>query len=317
MRYAEGRMLEDVLQVNGVLDEQSARAVLLQLASALVEAHRKGIVHRDIRPGNIVWTQETGQAVLMDFGFAAIIESGSVVHTQLTSAGQQIGDLEYMSPEQFLQERVTPATDIYSLGVLGYHLLTGHGPYRVASRAMLGEAHLKQPPQKLLSVPADLAHVLEACLAKNPAQRPTAADLVHRLSAHDNEGRQTIAVETAGGFPALSTFIQELKRRRVFNVGLIYAGAAVVVLEAANAALPFLPVNPDTNKWLVAFVLAGFPVALVLTWIYEIRGGRVLRTQASITRSRAAQRMQSLLQGAGLIASLLLATLIGWWVLGN
>jgi serine/threonine-protein kinase len=139
MRYAEGRTLEDVLRSTGPLDEATVRTILLQLASALVEAHRKGVIHRDVRPGNVVWTRETGEAVLMDFGLAAVIESGSVVHTRLTRTGQQLGSLEYMSPEQFRQERVTPATDIYSLGILAYELLTGQGPYRVAARARLGE----------------------------------------------------------------------------------------------------------------------------------------------------------------------------------
>jgi eukaryotic-like serine/threonine-protein kinase len=317
MRYAEGRTLEDVLRSTGPLDAGSVRAILLQLASALAEAHRKGVIHRDLRPGNVVWTRESNEAVLMDFGLAAVIESGSVVHTRLTRTGQQLGDLEYMSPEQFRQDPVTPATDIYSLGILGYELLTGQGPYRVGSRALLGEAHLNQAPLKLTSAPRDLAQLLESCLAKNPAHRPTATDLVHRLSAHERDTAHGTSLDPVEGLPALIAFIQELKRRRVFNVGLLYLGGAVVVIEAANAALPSLHLNPRANDVVVALVLAGFPVALVLTWIFEIRGGRVLRTEAAPGRSRAGQRIQLLLQGAGLLASLLLAALIGWWILGH
>jgi serine/threonine protein kinase len=315
MRYVEGRTLEDVLRSEGSLSEPEARAILLQLASALAEAHGKGIIHRDLRPANVVWTRESGQAVLMDFGLAAIVESGSEAHARLTQTGQRLGDFEHMSPEQFRDEPITPATDLYSLGVLGYEVLTGSGPYRVTSKAQLAFAHLNDAPRWLPHVSPELAQLLEACLAKKPVHRPAAADVMRRLSRPE-----LVDAASAGpvhSIPALSAFVKELKRRRVFNVALLYAGGAFILLQVAELILPSLPLPVWSYDAVVAATLAGFPIALVVTWIFEITGGRVLRTETSALQSPRARRTQLVLQAAGLAASLLLAGLIGWWVLGS
>lgn len=317
MRYAEGRTLEDLLRWEGSLPESEARVIIKQLASALAEAHAQGIIHRDVRPANVIWRRETGHAVLMDFGLAAIVESGTDVHPQLTATGQRLGDFEHMSPERLRGEPVTPASDIYSLGVLGYEVLTGTGPYRVRSKGDLATAHLTAAPLTLPHVSVDLAQLLEACLAKKPEHRPSALDLTMRLSRSESPSGETLAQAPVHNIPALGAFVRELQRRRVFNVALLYAGAAFVLLQVAELIVPSLR-GPD---WLydavVAMTLAGFPVALALTWIFELRGGKISRTVAAPGLSAKARRSQLLLQLTGLLASLLLAALIGWWILGS
>jgi serine/threonine protein kinase len=312
MRYVEGRTLDVVLRVQQRLTEAESKSILQQVASALAEAHGKGIIHRDVRPNNVIWTGESGHAVLMDYGLATIVESGSEMHTQLTRAGQLLGDLAHISPEQLRGEPVTTATDIYSLGILGYELLTGTGPYRVASKAQLGTAHLDGVPERLHNVSPVLAHLLESCLAKRPEHRPTAVDVVRQLARTD--GQHHVVHES---MPAFDTFLQELKRRRVFNVALLYAGVSFILLQVAQLILPSLPLPAWTYDAIVAFTLAGFPVMLVLSWIFEMSDGRLHRTIDTHASTPAARRTQSLLQMLGVGASLLLAALIGWWILGS
>lgn len=317
MRYAEGRTLEDVLRWEGSLPESEARTILKQVASALAEAHAHGIIHRDVRPANVIWRRETGQAVLMDFGLAAIVESGSDVHPQLTATGQRLGDFEHMSPERLRGEPVTPASDVYSLGVLGYEVLTGAGPYRVASKAELAAAHLNAMPLTLPHVSLDMGQLLEACLAKRPEHRPSALDMVVRLTRSEAPAPEPFTHAPVHSIPALSAFLRELQRRRVFNVALLYAGVAFVLLQVAELIVPSLRVPPWSYDAVVAVTLAGFPVALAFTWIFEVRGGRISRTVAASTLSPKARRAQLLWQLTGLLASLLLAGLIGWWILGS
>jgi serine/threonine protein kinase len=325
MQYVEGRNLGDTVRAEGPLDEGDARQILAQLASALAAAHANGIIHRDVKPANVVWTRADGRAVLMDFGIAGIIESGNE-STRLTTAGRILGDPGYMSPEQLLGEPLTEAADVYSLGILGYEILTGSGPYRTTNRAEQAAAHLRQEPQKLSTlrpgVSAALADLLERCLSKRPEHRPRAAEVARRLNTLD----EPAAAQPAGGvipphtfsdatahFPALDTFLAELKRRRVYNVAFLYAVAVFAILQGAELVLPSLPVRAGAYDVLVAIALGGFPLALVLGWMFDITSTGIRR---STSATGPAGRVKLIwLQAVGLALSLLLAGAIGWWIL--
>src|SRR5262245_5679598 len=117
MQYIEGETMAERLQKDGPLDARSAKRVLGEVSSALAAAHRKGIIHRDIKPANILWDEDTGRAMVTDFGIAAVLERGDEREAvKITHTGTAIGTPAYMSPEQLLAEPVTEKTDIYSLG---------------------------------------------------------------------------------------------------------------------------------------------------------------------------------------------------------
>src|SRR5690606_5645849 len=103
--------------------------VLAAVADALRAAHERGVVHRDVRPGNVLIENGTGRVVLVDFGIAALLGTGSEQVTRLTGAGVRLGDPQHMSPEQLRGEPVGPETDLWGLGVLGHELLTGRRPF--------------------------------------------------------------------------------------------------------------------------------------------------------------------------------------------
>jgi eukaryotic-like serine/threonine-protein kinase len=328
LQYVEGRKLAELLPAEGPFDEGTAVHLLRQVADALAAAHEAGVVHRDVRPDNVFWQESRRLAVLTDFGIAGILESGSEVMTRLTRPGQPLGDPAYRSPEQLLAETVGPPADIYGLGLLGYELLALEGPYPATSRADRAAAHLRAAPRDLEDlVPGTdprLASLLRRCLAKDPGHRPTAQAVVRELSAIRAGSRRGPkgtrrrpapgSVEWAlEGVPALSRFLAELRRRRVFNVALAYGVLCFVVLQVAVLILPALPLPEWSYEGLVAAALAGFPVAMVLAWMYDLTNAGIQRAESADLGGPGYFRW--LLPALGLAVSLTLAGAIGWWVL--
>ena len=142
-------------------------SILDQTAHALGAAHDVGIVHRDVKPGNVLITPE-GRVKVTDFGIARAIDTADI-----TEVGQVIGTVRYMSPEQACGEEVTPASDVYSLAVIGYEMLAGRTPFDGDTPVAIALAHVQTTPQALpTSVPAELRSLIEQSLAKQPEQRP-------------------------------------------------------------------------------------------------------------------------------------------------
>jgi tRNA A-37 threonylcarbamoyl transferase component Bud32 len=281
MEYVDGRTLADALKAEGPLPVAEARRMLADLARALEAAHEKGIIHRDVRPANVIRENRTGRVVLTDFGIAAMLATGGGDATKLTITGQLVGDIRHMSPEHLRGETLTEQADIYSLGVLGYELLTGSGPYDVRSDVEVAAAHLKQPPKKLAvlrdDVDVDLSQLLERCLAKQPEHRPTAADVVQALTAEVGPEAEVAAGVEAGG---LSGFLGELGRRRVYRVFIGYLIGAFALREGAQMFGEDLGLPQSFYLKAVPAALAGgFPIALVLAWMFDITGGGVQRTR--------------------------------------
>ncbi|HKJ03826.1 MAG TPA: serine/threonine-protein kinase, partial [Longimicrobiales bacterium] len=128
MQYVKGRTMEERLKAEGRLPVALAQQVLRDVASALSVAHAKGIVHRDVRLGNVLWDEEKERALLTDFGIAAVLDESGMQASRLTSTGQMLADPKYQTPEQLQDHAVTERSDVYLFGVLGYELLTGEGP---------------------------------------------------------------------------------------------------------------------------------------------------------------------------------------------
>jgi serine/threonine-protein kinase len=190
MEYLPGLSLADLVDRHGQLPPARAVSLLLQTCDALAEAHGRGLIHRDIKPGNIFAAQRGGYydvAKLLDFGLAKPI-SGDTLPVQLTQDGAITGSPLYMSPEQALGESEPDGrSDVYSLGAVAYFLLTGTPPFAgdKAIKLILAHAHdAVTPPSKLRpEIPADLEAVVLRCLAKNPADRyQTVRDLQRALS---------------------------------------------------------------------------------------------------------------------------------------
>ena len=187
MQYIEGRTMAERLQEDGPLDARSAKHVIGEVASALAAAHKKGIIHRDIKPANILLDEDTGRAMVTDFGIAAVKQRGAPDDkpADITQAGTTLGTPAYMSPEQVLAEPITEKTDIYSLGLLAYQLFIADGPYQISSPKEVMVAHVRDTPRPLHTMRGDvepeLERLIENCLAKDPRQRPSAAEVEKRL----------------------------------------------------------------------------------------------------------------------------------------
>jgi eukaryotic-like serine/threonine-protein kinase len=225
MEYLSGGTLKDWITEHGVLGARRATAVALQIAEALQAAHERGIVHRDVKPRNILIT-ESGDVKVTDFGIARAAEATTISHP-----GDILGSARYMAPEQAMGEPVGPASDLYSLGVILYEMLTGEVPFEVGASSDVDAKHTGEPPRRPREVnpevPEDMDAITMRLLARDPEDRyGSAADLVEELRrAWDGlspvaRATPTLPQSAPGGTGA--------RRRRVF--GMLGAFVALLAL---------------------------------------------------------------------------------------
>jgi serine/threonine protein kinase len=306
MEYIDGRTVRDIVESGSRFDYGYARALLASVAAALAAAHDRGIVHRDVRPGNVFVEDRTARAVLGDFGIAALLESGSATASRLTAAGIRLGETRYMSPEQIRGEPVTEQSDVYAFGILAYEVLTGRGPYDAKGEVHMITAHLQREPLRLRELRDDVdaaaATLIERCLAKEPNHRPRTEEIARALAA-------TPSAPAADPGP-VAQLLEELRRRRVYRVLVGYGAFALAVFGVAEGVDQAFPLSPRVNQVLVLATLAGFPLGLILSWLYDIRSGRILRTDAVAASPRA-----RLLMWLGLGISVLVVAALGWLLL--
>ncbi len=170
MEYLEGQTLRDVMQVRGALPLQDAIGIACQVLDALSHAHQHHVVHRDIKPDNI-FILPGGLAKLADFGIARLSEEPA-----LTSDGQVFGTPSYMSPEQIEGRGIDHRSDLFSLGVLLYEMLTGRKPFVGDSVISITYAVMNAEPPQMIGVPTGVEQVIRHALSKNPNARQTSAD---------------------------------------------------------------------------------------------------------------------------------------------
>jgi serine/threonine protein kinase len=298
MEYVDGRSLADMLAARGPLPLEEVRSIVMALASALTAAHTKGIVHRDVTPGNVFIENRTGRVVLSDFGIAGLLDSASNTSTRLTGVGQWLGNVRYCSPENLRGEPATEQSDVYALGLVAFELLAGRGPFDPATVGELVSSHLQKPAPDVKELrpetDRELARVLQQCLAKQPNLRPRASDIAGMLRSSGYA--DDLGVSDLGGF------LRELKRRRVYQAIVTYVAGAFVFLQGVDMLKDTFTRLESIYTSLVAVTVAGFPVALVVSWIYDIRQGRVLRTRGASHKGGASRHR--LLPWIGLILSI-------------
>ncbi|CCG03735.1 serine/threonine-protein kinase [Blastococcus saxobsidens] len=166
MELVDGAPLSARLNAEGSLDTGTTLSVLRQAAAGLAEAHRAGVVHRDVKPANIL-VRHDGTVKLTDFGISW--SAGSV---PLTRTGQVIGTAQYMSPEQAMGEQVGPASDVYALGMVGYESLTGHTAFEGDNPVTVALKQVQERPEPLpAELPQDVRALIDAALVKDPEER--------------------------------------------------------------------------------------------------------------------------------------------------
>ncbi len=186
MQHVDGPTLADAVPPGTIMNEARAKRIIGEVASALAAAHTRGLVHRDIKPSNIMLEAHTDRAIVLDFGISAAVHpERRAQDTRLTVQGSSIGTPQYMSPEQAAGEDVSDKSDVYSLGLVAFELLTGSPPFEESTPMALVAAHINKEPPGIASRRPDvdpiLANLVGQCLRKDPADRPSATELTASL----------------------------------------------------------------------------------------------------------------------------------------
>ena len=248
MGYVAGESLAARIRRQGPFDSEAARTFLASVCDALDYAHRQGIVHRDIKPDNILIEANSGAPLLTDFGIA----KATLTDAQLTTAGQLIGTPHYMSPEQAMGKAdVGPRSDLYSLGIVGYEMLSGQRPFEAETPLDALTQRLTHDPRPLGSiaahVPQDLVQAINRCLQKDPATRwPDAKSLREALVPSDEESEDT-----------------HLERMLRISTAVI-----LLALLALGYSAIFLALNPDVKY---KGALVGIPLGMAAPMVL-VRG---------------------------------------------
>ena len=197
MELVPGEALSTVLERDGALSADKTLDIVAQTASALQAAHAAGLVHRDIKPGNLLITPD-GRVKITDFGIARIADQ-----VPLTATGQVMGTVQYLSPEQASGHPASPATDTYSLGIVAYECLAGKRPFTGESQVAIAMAQInEQPPPLPPTVPIPVQNLVMAMIAKKPSDRPSSSATVARAAQALRRGDLNSA---AIAVPAIAT----------------------------------------------------------------------------------------------------------------
>lgn len=208
MELVPGEALSTILERDGTLSTDKTLDIVAQTAAALQAAHAAGLVHRDIKPGNLLITPD-GRVKITDFGIARIADQ-----VPLTATGQVMGTVQYLSPEQASGHPASPATDTYSLGIVAYESLAGKRPFTGESQVAIAMAQInEQPPPLPPTVPDPVQRLVMAMIAKKPEERPASAAAVSRAASALRRGdlpAAIAAVPAIGGGAAADDVTQLL-----------------------------------------------------------------------------------------------------------
>jgi len=294
MEYVEGRDLRGVIHEKRKMTPQEAVPIVLQIAAALEAAHHAGVVHRDLKPQNIM-VDKDGRVYVMDFGIARSLETPG-----MTQTGALMGTPEYMSPEQAKGERVDARSDLFALGIIFYEMLTGNSPFRAdtAMATMFKRTKERATPlvQLNIGVPAQVSDIVSKCLEIEPEQRYQSA----RAIIDDLEGWK--AGTPRGAIIPASRRIRYAPRYQKW----LAAGAAVAVLAVVGYALrdklpSASPGKPAAAVPLVSLAILPFHNAstdVSLDWLGPSLA-EMLRTdvgQSSSLRTVSSDRLHQILK---------------------
>ena len=229
MELVPGEALSSILEREHTLSTDKVLDIVAQTAAALHAAHAAGLVHRDIKPGNLLITPD-GRVKITDFGIARIADQ-----VPLTATGQVMGTVQYLSPEQASGHPASPTTDIYSLGIVAYECLAGRRPFTGESQVAIAMAQInEQPPPLPVTVSEPVRNLVYACIAKNPAERPSSAAHLARAATALRRGDIQAA---AAAVPAVLGDETDTTR---FNTLLLPGGAAAAAAAGDTQATTLL-----------------------------------------------------------------------------
>ena len=256
MEYVEGETLRDLLRSEGRLTPERAMSLTADICAALDFSHRNGIVHRDVKPGNVMITPQ-GTVKVMDFGIARAVSDSAAT---MTSTAAVIGTAQYLSPEQARGEGVDARSDVYSAGCLLYELVTGTPPFTGDSPVAVAYQHVREDPRTPSSInpeiPPELDAILLKAMSKNPANRYQSAadmraDLLRAVAGQRVEAtpvmsdaeKTTIIGATPGGYGHGDDWgddeaDRKRKRNRIIALvvaGLVLLGGAIAIALALSA----------------------------------------------------------------------------------
>ncbi|HET9452893.1 MAG TPA: serine/threonine-protein kinase [Gemmatimonadaceae bacterium] len=275
MPYVEGQSIRSRLSATGALPVADVIGILRDVAKALSYAHDRGVVHRDIKPDNVLLSG--GTAVVTDFGIAKAISAARAPSDSgtLTQLGTSIGTPAYMAPEQAAGDpSVDHRADIYSLGIMAFEMLTGQTPFHGRTPARMLAAHMTETvptvSQLRPDVPSALDTLVARCLAKEPAERPqTGAEIAQLLDAATTGGSAipALRLDAPGGL-------------RKMLLAYVLAAAGVAIVARASLVVFGLPDWVFTGAMIV--ILLGLP-AILLTWYVQHTARRVATTTPAHT----------------------------------
>lgn len=255
MELVPGEALSTILERERVLPADQVLDYVAQTAAALHAAHQAGLVHRDIKPGNLLITPD-GRVKITDFGIARIADQ-----VPLTATGQVMGTVQYLSPEQASGHPASPSTDVYSLGIVAYEALAGRRPFTGESQVAIAMAQINDaPPELPVTVAEPVRNLVFAAIAKKPADRPASALLFARaaqaLRRGDLAGAAAVVPTIASGAAATAaTRVQPLNGE----------GTTRVLPNVGPVATPAMPVETRRSPWTWPLVaLIGLLIVLLV-----------------------------------------------------
>jgi serine/threonine-protein kinase len=259
--YIDGENLKQIVEREGPLALDEVVALGLEIARGLAFAHERGIVHRDVKPQNVLLNGD-GHAKVTDFGIARSLD----VEKGVTQTGTVLGTSDYIAPEQASGHVVSRETDVYSLGVVLFEVLTGAVPFTGESFVAVALQHVNEPPPSVLErrpeTPPRLASLVDSALAKDPEDRPTMDELVAELEAL--RGGYTGGGETA----VVRRPRPAARRRRGAPLPFVLAALGALLLAAALAALVLTRGNDETPG-----VAGSGPIQVRAQGSYDPNGG--------------------------------------------
>jgi serine/threonine-protein kinase len=260
MELVPGEALSTILERERVLSTDRVLDIVAQTASALHAAHSAGLVHRDIKPGNLLITPD-GRVKITDFGIARIADQ-----VPLTATGQVMGTVQYLSPEQASGHPASPTTDIYSLGIVAYEALAGKRPFTGESQVAIAMAQINEaPPELPVTVSEPVRNLVYACIAKNPADRPASAAHLARAAQALRRGDVAGAASAVPGVLGAGTLPALLRENPATQ-----ATRLLTTANAVESGPPTAPLETKTRSpwtWPLIALVAILVVVLVGTLI--------------------------------------------------